>query len=385
MSAPRHHPPTRSIAIWLPIIIVAVVACFLVLGIWRHVHERHEEEAFAKQNAQITVEIAPAKRDRKPQILQLPGSIEAFQETMLYPRSNGYVRKWYVDIGDNVHEGQLLADIETPEVDQQLSQAQAAYQLADSTARRWADLAAKKVVSDQDRDEKQTAKRTAQANLEQIEKTQGFNKVTAPFTGKITARRVEVGALVSPTTPLFSIAQSDPLRVYVYAPQSNAPSIHEGLDAKVSVNEFPGRNFDGKVTRTAGALDATSRAMQVEVQAPNHDEKLLAGMYGNVKFQLADANPPITVPATSFLFRPDGPQVATVTDDKKIHWAKIKVGRDFGEKLEVLSGLKENAAVVVNPTDQLHDGLVVQVKQKSDAGKKDEGGGMKDEKKNAAR
>ena len=375
----RRHPPTRRVAIWLPIVVVAVLACFLVLGIWRHVHERHQEEAFATQNQQVTVEVSTAEADDKPKTLHLPGSIDPFQETTIYPRSSGYVAKWLVDIGDNVKNGQLLADIETPEVDQQLAQAKASYQLADSTAQRWADLAKKKVVSDQDRDEKETAKRTAQANLEQLEKTQGFNKIAAPFAGKITARRVDVGALVSPTTPLFRIAQSDPLRVYVYVPQTDAPSIHEGLTAKVSVQEFPGKEFEGKVTRTAGALDPTSRAMQVEVQVPNHDGKLLAGMYGDVKFQLTDRDPPLVIPATAFLFRPEGPQVATVTDDKKIHWAKIRVGRDFGTRLEVLSGLKKDTQVVTNPTDQLVDGLVVRVKTKGD------GGGMKDEKASAAR
>jgi RND family efflux transporter MFP subunit len=292
----------------------------------------------------------------------LPGNIDAFQETTIYPRSNGYVAKWYVDIGDKVKEGQLLAAIETPEVDQELAQARANYQLADATAQRWQDLAAKKVVSDQDRDEKETAKRTAQANLEQLEKTQGFNKIVAPFGGKITARHVDVGALVSPTTPLFEIEQSDPLRVYVYVPQSNAPSLHEGEPAKVLVQEFPGKEFDGVVTRTAGALDAASRAMQVEVQVPNHDGTLFAGMYGQVKFELTDKNAPLVLPANAFIFRTEGSQVATVTAAKKIHWQTIRIGRDFGTEMEVLDGLKENSDVVINPTDQLQEGLQVAVK-----------------------
>ncbi|HEY1770095.1 MAG TPA: efflux RND transporter periplasmic adaptor subunit [Chthoniobacterales bacterium] len=359
---PRRHPPVRTVAIWGPIAVVAALSLFLVLGIWRHVHERHEEQSFAKQNSQVTVEVAKVKRDTKPQQLVLPGNMLAYEETTIYPRSNGYVAKWIVDIGDDVKQGDLLAIIETPEVDQQLAQARANYQLADQTAQRWTELAAKKVVSDQDRDEKVTAKRTAQAALEQLEKTQGFNKIIAPFAGKITARDVDVGALVSPTTPLFSIAQSDPLRVYVYVPQSNAPSIHEGEKAKVSVQEFPGTDFDGVVTRTAGALDPASRAMQVEVQVPNHEGKLFSGMYGEVRFQLVDKNAPLTVPANAFLFRTEGPEVATVTDEKKIHWARIKVGRDFGTEMEVLDGLKENSLVVVNPTDQLQDGLKVQIK-----------------------
>src|SRR5437588_3886958 len=170
------------------------------------------------------------------------------------------------DIGDNVTEGQLLAEIETPEIDQQLSQAKANYDLADATATRWREMAAKKVVSDQERDEKETAKRTAQAILEQLQKTQGFKEVTAPFAGKITARKVDIGALVSPTTQLFGIAQSDPLRVYVYVPQTDAASMKEGLTAKILVEERPGQDFEGNVMRMAGALDSSSRTMYAQVK-----------------------------------------------------------------------------------------------------------------------
>jgi RND family efflux transporter MFP subunit len=196
---------------------------------------------------------------------------------------------------------------------------------------------------------------------------QGFNEIIAPFTGKISARFVDVGSLVTAGsgtsgTPLFGIVQSDPLRVYVYAPQENAPSIHEGLKAKILVQEFPGQNFDGSVTRTAGALDPQSRTMQVEVQVPNHENKLYARMYGEVKFLLADENAPIVVPANAFLFRTAGPQVATVMKDNRIHWQTIRVGRDFGTQLEVLDGLAENSKVVMNPTDDLREGVQVQVK-----------------------
>ena len=156
--------------------------------------------------------------------------------------------------------------------------------------------------------------------------------------------------------------QSDVLRVYVFAPQENAPSIHEGLAAKIVLQEYPGQEFDGKVTRTAGALDPQSRTMQVEVQVPNREGKLYAGMYGQVKFLLPDDNAPIVVPGDAFVFRAQGPQVVTVTNDNRIHWQKISVGRDFGTQLEVLNGLKENTEVVMNPTDDLREGIEVQVK-----------------------
>ena len=361
------HPPVRSVAVWGPIAAVSVFCFFVIIGVWRHLQQRSEQENFTKQTTQLTVNVVNAQRDRKPKELILPGTFQAFQETTIYPRSNGYVKAWKVDIGDNVVKSQLLAEIETPEVDQQLAQAKAAYDLANVTADRWRDLAAKKVVSKQDYDEKESAKRTAQANFEQLEQLQGFKQILAPFSGKISARNIDVGTLVTAGTgnsgtPLFRLVQSDPLRVYVYAPQANAPSIHQDLAAKTLVQEFPGQEFEGTVTRTAGALDPASRTMQVEVQVPNHEGKLYAGMYGEVKFLLSDENAPIVVPANTFLFRTEGPQVATVVKGNRIHWQTIHVGRDFGTQLEVLDGLTENAKVVINPTDDLREGVQVQVK-----------------------
>src|SRR5437016_5722587 len=361
------HPPVRSVAVWGPIAAVTVLAFLVTIGVWRRVQERGQEKAFTRQATQLEVNVVNAQRDRKPKELILPGTFQAFQETTIYPRANGYVKSWKADIGDNVKEGQLLAEIETPEVDQQLAQAKANYDIAKVTADRWRDLAAKKVVAAQENDEKQKAAEAARANLEQLQKMQGFKEIRAPFGGKISARHVDVGTLVtagsgSSGTPLFGIVQSDPLRVYVYAPQENAPSMHDGLSAKIVIQEFPGQQFDGTVTRTAGALDPRSRTMQVEVQVPNHEGKLYAGMYGEVKFTLHNENAPIVVPANVFLFRTEGPQIATITKDNRIHWQKIHVGRDFGTQLEVLDGLVENTKVVMNPTDDLAEGIQVQVK-----------------------
>jgi RND family efflux transporter MFP subunit len=228
----------------------------------------------------------------------LPGTFQAFNQTTIFPRSNGYVESWKVDIGDYVQAGQLLAEIATPEVDQQLAQARAQEEIAKLTADRWRDLLDKKVVSKQEYDQNEKAYEAAKANLQQLEKIQGFQQILAPFAGKIAARNIDVGTLVTAGTgnsgtPLFSLVQSDVLRVYVFAPQENAPSIHEGLAAKIVLQEYPGQEFDGKVTRTAGALDPQSRTMQVEVQVPNQQGKLYAGMYGQVKFLLPDDNAPI--------------------------------------------------------------------------------------------
>lgn len=358
----KFHPPRRALAVWLPIALGGLLFVFLVLGIFHRIRARSEQSNFSRQASKLAVSVVPVKRDDQPKDLVLPGNIEAFQETTLVPRSNGYVKEWKVDIGDDVKEGDVLAEIETPEIDQQLSQAKATYDLADATAKRWRDLAAKKVVSDQDRDEKETGKRTAQANLEQLQKLQGFNKIVAPFNGKIAARRVERGALVSPSTPLFSIVQSDPLRVYVFVPQSEAAAMKEGLSAKILVQERPGQDFKGNVMRTAGALDPSSRTMQVEVQVPNGEGKLYAGMYAQVKFFIPEENAPLIIPANAFVLRPEGSQVATLTPEKKIHWQTVKIGRDFGTKMEVIDGLKEGTTVVMNPSDDLRENLEVEIK-----------------------
>jgi RND family efflux transporter MFP subunit len=367
------HPPMQSVAVWGPIAAVTVLAILVILGTWRHVSQRNEQKDFAQRTTQIAVNVATATRDSKPKELILPGTIQAFTQTTIFPRSNGYVKNWKVDIGDNVQTGQLLAEISTPEVDQQLAQARAQEEIAKVTADRWRDLVQKNVVSKQEYDQNEKAYEAAKANLQQLEKIQGFQQILAPFAGKIAARNIDVGTLVTAGTgnsgtPLFSLVQSDPLRVYVFVPQTNAAQVREGLKAKILLQEFPGHEFDGTVTRIAGAIDPTSRTMQVEVQVPNNDGTLYAGMYGQVKFLLPDDNAPIVVPANAFVFRAQGPQVVTVTGDNRIHWQKISVGRDFGTQIEVLDGLKENTKVVMNPTDDLDEGIAVQLKPKPKPG-----------------
>jgi len=362
------HPPQRSVAVWGPIVIVSVLALLVISGVWRHMRAHIEQQRFTNEESQLAVNVVSAQRDGKPQDLILPGTFQAFKQTTIYPRSNGYVKDWKVDIGDDVKEGQLLAEIETPDLDQQVAQAKANYELAKVTADRWRDLVQKKVVSNQEYDQNEKAFEASRANYEQLQKLQGFEQIVAPFSGKISARFIDFGTLVTAGsssitgTALFSIVQSDPLRVYVYVPQENAPSIHEGLPAKILLDEFPGQEFDGRVTRTAGALDPQSRTMQVEVQVPNHDGKLYAGMYGQVKFLLVDENAPIVVPANAFVFRTEGPQVATIDSEDRIHWQNIRVGRDFGDRIEILDGLKENTKVVMNPTDDLREGIQVEAK-----------------------
>jgi len=362
-------PPQRSIAI---------IA-------WHRIQVHKEQEESSKSAEQITVEVIQVKRDDKSHDLILPGDIQAYQVATLYARTNGYIKAWYTDIGANVKEGQLIAEIEAPDVDAQLrqtvanlGQARANLEIARLNFEREKDLKQKKVVSDQEFDQARTtfdsqeaAVKAGEASVENLQVQQNFQKITAPFAGVITKRAVDVGDLVSlgsstTGTVLFSIAQSDPLRVYVDVPQSDSPDIVDGMNAKVLVPEYPGREFDGAVARTAGAIDPSSRTLLTEVDIPNHDGTLYAGMYGQIKFVLQPKSPPILIPSNVFMFRTAGTQVAVVKDNK-IHFQTVKVGSDFGTTLELKSGVEEGTSVVMNPTDDLEEGMQVQVKQsKSD-------------------
>jgi len=362
-------------------LVVLVLALALTAGIWRHVQDNRARRSFAEQTGTVTVEVLSAKRDTKPHDLLLPGNITAMLETTIYARANGYVARWLVDIGDHVKIGQQLAILDTPELDQQLAAAQgtqqqseANFELARVTAQRWQELLQKQVVSKQDNDQTQggyqassAALANSKANVAQLKDLQNFKNVTAPFEGTITKRTIDTGSLVSQGsgtagTALFSLAQTDPLRIFVDVPQSDAPLIEVGMEAKIFVLERANRDFTGVVTRTSGALDPTSRTLHVEVDIPNHDGALFAGMYAQVKFTLVDKSGPIAIPSDAFVFRSSGSQVAVVTNDNKIHWQPIEVGRDFGTYMEVLTGLDENVRVVMNPTDDLTEGLAVEPK-----------------------
>jgi len=381
VSRQPRRPPQRRIAIWGPLLVVLVLALSLTAGIWRHIQQKHAQQDFSTQTGKVAVEVVNVKRDGKPHELMLPGNITAMMEATLFARANGYVKRWLVDIGDHVKEGQQLAILETPELDQQLAaarsaqnQSEANFEVARVTAQRWQELAQKQVVSKQDNDQTQgnyqasaASLASSKANVAQLEDLQNFKNVVAPFEGTITTRQIDVGSLVSQGsgsagTPLFSLAQTDPVRIFVDVPQSESPLIQVGMDAKIFVRERANRDFTGKVTRTAGALDPTARTLHVQVDIPNHDGALFTGMYGQVKFTLVDASGPIIIPSDVFVFRASGPQVAVVTNENKIHWQTINIGRDFGTYMEVFKGLDENSRVVMNPTDDLTEGLQVDVK-----------------------
>jgi len=376
------QPPRRSIAIWGPLLAVTLLAALILVMAWRHIVVRRELEQTSKSDAEISVNVVRVKRDAKPHELILPGNIQAFTEATLYARTNGYIKAWFTDIGTKVKEGQLLAEIEAPDVDAQLRQATAALaqarsnlEIARLTFNRDNGLQQKNVISRQEYDISRTARdaqdaagKAGEANLQNLQVQQNFQKITAPFSGTVTKRFVDIGTLVTAGsstagTSLFSLQQTDPLRIFVSVPQSDAPLIKVGMKARVLIQEYPGQDFEGTVVRTAGAIDPASRTLLTEIDIGNPDGKLFAGMYAQVKFVLKDETPPVLLPANAFTFHSAGPQVAVVTKENRIHWQDVKVGRDFGTAIELVAGLEENTPVVINPTDDLREGTGIQVKE----------------------
>lgn len=374
----KSHRRAKIIAAALIGLLVAGLATIVVR---RHLRVEKQLAGSAASVARITVEVITVKRDTKPHHLTLPGDIQPYASTTLFARTNGYIKAWYTDIGAKTKNGDLMAEIEAPDLDAQLSQAVASVaqaranlEIARLTNMREKDLLDKQVVAQQDYDQTRTtmeaqdaALKAGEANLQDLQAQKNFQRIIAPFAGVVTRRFIDVGALVttgnsSTGTMLFSIEQTDPLRIFTFVPQADALEIRTGMDVKISVQEYPGRDFDGAVTRTAGAIDPVSRTLLTEVDIPNPDGTLYAGMYGQVKFVLEQKMPPILLPANAFAFRTAGPQVAEVTKENRIHWQDVKVGRDFGTALEIPSGLEENTMVVVNPTDDLREGMSVLVK-----------------------
>jgi len=367
---------------------LVVLAALFIVGMfprWR----ANASLADAARDQRLTVSVVPTQRPDGPANLVLPGSTQAIQETAIYARTNGYVRQWYVDIGAKVEAGQLLAEIETPEVDQELNQARAAAQqasansdLARATLTRWQKLVDEKVVSPQEFDEKKSALdarqadlNAAQANVARLEKLQGFEKIVSPFTGIVTARNIDNGILVSSgssgqSPPLFRVAQTDTLRIYVTVPQTNARSVVPGQNAAVSFREIPEKTFDAKVVRTAGALDPASRTLLTELQVANADGQLFPGMYAEIKFAFPQDGRTLLVPGNAVMVQSDGPKVLTVDAKKILRARAVKLGHDLGDKVEILSGLNPTEPLVANPSGSLRDGAEVKIQPQPTEAKK---------------
>jgi len=343
-----------------------------------------EKKALAQETEQLavpTVVVVQPSAQPTQEELTLPAQLQAYVESSIYSRTNGYLLHWYKDIGSRVKKGELLAEIDTPEVDQELSQARATRQqiaaqteLAKTSAQRWTDLRNAGTISQQDADQQinlyaqaQANLAAAEANVRRLEQLESFKRIYAPFSGVITRRNVDVGALITAgsagqTKELFDLAQFDPLRVYVNVPQSDAALVRRGMHAYVEVREAPGQKFSGVVVRTADAIDPATRTMLTEVDVPNHDGRLMPGAYAQLHFAVPIHTTRLSVPVNALLFRPEGPSVAVVGADQKVRLKTLVLGRDFGNTVEVLSGLTGGEKIVVNPADSLEDGQQVRVK-----------------------
>lgn len=385
----QHAPETtvqnaqkvRSRSARLAVLVVLVLVIAGAFALMRRLTERH---ALAKETESLAV---PTVSVMKPGVeptsdeLTLPAQLQPYVESAIYARTNGYLLRWTRDIGSHVNKGELLAEIDTPEVDQELSQAKASrqqieaqMQLAKSTAERWTNLRKTDSVSQQEADQQVSAYAQAQANLaaananvRRLEQLESFKRVYAPFSGVITRRNTDTGALISAGSntqgkELFDIAQFDPLRVYVNVPQINSPSIRRGMPAYIELREFAGKKFTGKIVRTADAIDPGTRTLLTEVDVPNKDGRLLPGSYAQVHFAVPVQTTRISVPVNALLFRSEGPRVAVVGRDSKVHLKPVTIGRDFGTKVEILDGLEATDQIVVNPADSLEEGQQVNIK-----------------------
>ncbi len=360
-------------------IILAVALVLAIWGIVSRLSARNALERQAAESAQVTVLTAQPKRGPGADSLILPGNVQAFYEAPIYARTNGYLKTWHTDIGTEVKKGQLLAEIDTPEVDQQLRQAQADlataeanYQLARTTNERWKGLLATQSVSQQDADQragdaaaKLAARNSASANVARLQETESFKRVVAPFDGVVTQRNTDVGALINAGqnsgSPLFRVADTHRLRIYVSVPQPYAGSIHRGQTAGLVFADRPGKRYTATIENTANALEATSRTLQVELQIDNSKGELLPGSYGQVYFDVGGEDNTLRVPVNSVLFRTGGLQVATLDHEHRVHLKTITQGRDFGTEVEVLSGVDAADTLVVNPPDSIAEGMQVRI------------------------
>jgi membrane fusion protein, multidrug efflux system len=382
VSAPRHSSGSRPRRrILLALIIVAVIGVAIYeLAIGPRLRNSQELAAIAAAAGQKTVTVIKPTQSEATAPLILPGNIQANRSASIYARVDGYLKQWYVDIGDHVHEGQVLADIEAPQIDANLREAQAQLELAkanlklaQTNSERSQQLFANKVNSQQELDTvlatesvQQANQDNATASLENAQQMRAYEQVKAPFDGVITARYIDVGSLVTSGSvktvqKLFDLAQSDPVRVFVNVPQSDVSRVQPGTNATVKVDEYPNETFTGKVTRDAGAFDQASRTILLEVDVPNPAGRLYAGMYAHVTLSAPSTSQLLYLPDNTILIDSKGTRVATVDSSHRIHFQEVTLGRDFGTKSEIVGGLNPSDVVVQNPTDDLQEGMVVSV------------------------
>jgi RND family efflux transporter MFP subunit len=415
----QHGHQTRRVSsatLWvLALLAVVILVTAFFAG---YLPQSRRETALAKESkddsvALPIVNVVGVRRSSGKSELVLPGNIEAITEAPLLARASGYIKSRLADIGDHVKAGQLLAEIEAPELGHQVAQARTAVQQASAaleqananleqaktnaemsriTADRFNSLVQKGAVARQDADTFKATYEAARSGVQSLEKAvnvaksniggaeqnvarllevQSYLQVRAPFEGVITQRNVDTGALVNEgSTLLYRIAQNDRLRTYVNVPQADATSVHIGQPAILTIASLPSKQFKGTVTRTANALDPATRTLLAEVQVPNTESLLLPGMYAQVNFSTPRAEPPLVIPGDTMVLRSDGPQVAVVGPGDIVHYARVIVGRDYGDRVEILSGIEADARLVVNPGDAAQEGVKVKPVALATASKK---------------
>jgi RND family efflux transporter MFP subunit len=362
-----------------------MLGVFIVTGIRTRVHAAEALTTTTRQDAVLSVAVTTPIKGAAAQEITLPANTQAFIDTPIYARTNGYLRKWYADIGARVHSGQVLAEIETPELDQQVQQAQsdlatakANQQIAQITAERWTKLLAKNAVSKQETDQamsdlnaRQSALSAAEANVRRLQQLQGFEKVYAPFDGVITARNVDIGALIqagdnnAPRAELFHMASTDKLRLFVPVPEVYANEVHNGGHVAITSDAVPDAKFTGTIVRNSDSIDISSRTLNVEVDVVNAEHKLFPGQYAFIHLPIPPSNSSMTLPSNTLLFRKEGLRVGVVRDGR-VQLAPVQIGHDYGAKVEIISGLASADQVILNPPDSLAPGEQVNV-EKGDA------------------
>jgi len=378
---PAHH-------YWIVIIAALTVVGLIVAGILPRIQARASLHRETREMAIASVTVVHPTRAPASSEIVLPANVQAFIDAPIYARTNGYLKKWYVDIGSRVKTGQLLAEIDTPEVNQALGQSRADLATAEAnlnlsriTAERYRDLLETDSVSKQDADNaagdyaaKQAIVHSAEANVRRLEDLQSFQKIYAPFTGVITARNTDIGALIDSgavggtRTELFHIVQPERLRVYVNVPEAYSQAAKPGLTADLTLAEFPGRRFPGKLVRTANAIDTTTRTLLVQIDVDNPTGTLLSGAYAEVHLKLPGANSSLILPVNTLLFRSEGLRVATVPDGQHAELKPVTLGHDFGSEVEVVAGLNGDDTVIINPPDSVISGQAVRIVQTPSSG-----------------
>ena len=378
-------------------IITIITLVLLAIGAGRTLISRASNartlEANAAMQSELFVKVAVPQSGKAGQSLTLPGTLQGFVQSPIAARASGYLRRWHKDIGSRVEKGDLLAELDAPEIDQQLSQAIAAREqtasslaLAKSTLARWEALRAKDAVSQQELDERRSASAQAAANLaaadanaERLRQLEGFKRVIAPFSGVITRRIVDVGDLIDAGggagRAMFLLTQTDPLRVYINVPQSSAQLVKRGQKAIVTQTELAGKAFEGEVVRTSGSIDAATRTMQVEITLPNKDGVLMPGAYVQVSLPLTTSTT-LAIPTNSLIIGSQGVRVAVVGENGLVTIRSVKIGRNYGQTVEALSGVTVADRLILNPSDSLTDGdkvtvVVAEKEPKDSKGAKD--------------